>query len=83
MEILVEALVWFVVDGCCTAVGAAIADIFASVAGYNTYKTRSEARKRGEAPPETGWSKAFRILLPIAILLTLIAAGMLIWRLTR
>jgi hypothetical protein len=83
MEIILELLVEFFGEVCCQLLGAGLVDAFTGVAGYQSYKKRAEARKHGEPPPTGGWSRAFWILLPIAVLWTAIVVVSVIWRRMR
>jgi len=69
---------------CCQIVFAALADTFVGVAGYKTYKKRKQARKSAlPKPPPDAWSRAFWILLPLGIVLTLFVIVTAIARHTR
>lgn len=73
MEFIGEILVQIFAEACCQFMVAATVDGFTGVAGYKTFQKRKEARKSGQpAPPPDAWSRAFWILLPIGVVITLL-----------
>jgi hypothetical protein len=78
MEFLLELLGSVLAEACCEIVLAVGLDALTGVAGYKTYQKRQQARRHGEpAPPPDAWSRLFKVLLPLAVLLTgLVVAGL-------
>ncbi len=84
MDCLTEMAIYTLGDLCCNLLAAGLADGFAAFAGYKAQRERAAALRRGEKPPErSSWGNVFLFLFPIALVLTLVAAVVIFFRVTH
>jgi hypothetical protein len=75
MEEIAAALATMFGEACCELVVAIGIDALTGVAGYKSHKSH-----KGTLPERTNWTYAFWILLPIALVVTVISVYSLVRR---
>jgi hypothetical protein len=77
MEEVIAGFFEFFGQACCEIFCTTGADILAFTLGWKSHKVKKETRLKGQEPTQNVWGLWFKIVLPVALAVTLLFLGTL------